>query len=249
AEPGRAGADPMGRAPGRPHLSPGEARKIQCPRVLGRVRDRVELAVDGEALERRGLDLAHALARDSQLPADRVERLRVAVAVEAVAELDDLALALRQLVDGATQGLLLEAVGDLVLRRLLIGRDELAERALVLGPDRPVEARHRPGHLPHLTDLLQRQLRPLRDLLLSRHSPELRRQLAFRPRHLLLALDDVDGDPDRPRLVRDAALDRLADPPGPLGREIEAAAPVELLDRPDQADDSLLDQIEQVQLV
>src|SRR5206468_2204776 len=61
--------------------------------------------------------------------------------------------------------------------------------------------------------------------------------------------DDVDGDPDRPRLVRDAALDRLADPPGRIGRELEAAAPVELLDRPDQADDSLLDQIEQVQLV
>ncbi len=41
---------------------------------LGRcVRDRVELAVDGEALERHGLDLAHALARDSQLPPDRLE--------------------------------------------------------------------------------------------------------------------------------------------------------------------------------
>jgi hypothetical protein len=36
-------------------------------------RDRVDLAVDGEELERLGLDLAHALAADTQRAADRLE--------------------------------------------------------------------------------------------------------------------------------------------------------------------------------
>jgi hypothetical protein len=62
---------------------------------------------------------------------------------------------------------------------------------------------------------------------------------------LLLALDDVHRDPDRPRLVRDAALHGLADPPGRVRRELEPLAVVELLDRADQPDDPLLDQIEQ----
>src|SRR5205814_8436232 len=100
-------------------------------------RDRVGLAVDREPLERRGLDLAYALARQPELAADRLERLRVTVTVQAIAELDDLPLPLGQLGDGPAQCLLLEAVGDLFLRRLLIGCDALSERALVLCPDRP----------------------------------------------------------------------------------------------------------------
>src|SRR6266571_5107202 len=55
------------------------------------------------------------------------------------------------------------------------------------------------------------------------------------PVHLLHPLDDVDGHADRPRLVGERARDRLPDPPGRVGRELEAAAPVELLDGADQA--------------
>src|SRR5439155_22782898 len=74
-------------------------------------------------------------------------------------------------------------------------------------------------------------------------------QLAARARDLLLALDDVYRDADRPRLVGDPALNCLPDPPGRVGRELEAAAPVELLDRADQSDDPLLDQVEQREAV
>ena len=45
----------------------------------------------------------------------------------------------------------------------------------------------------------------------------------------------MDGHADRARLVGERARDRLADPPGRVGRELVAAAPVELLDRADQA--------------
>jgi hypothetical protein len=60
---------------------------------------------------------------------------------------------------------------------------------------------------------------------------------------LALALEDVDRDPDGPRLVGDAALDRLPDPGSRIRGELQPAAPVELLDRADQAQDPLLDQV------
>ncbi len=52
---------------------------------------------------------------------------------------------------------------------------------------------------------------------------------------------------DRATGVGDAAGDRLADPPGGIGGELEALAPVELLDGVHQAEVALLDQVEQRQ--
>ena len=59
---------------------------------------------------------------------------------------------------------------------------------------------------------------------------------------------EVDRQLDRARLGVHPALDGLADPPRRVGGEAVAAAPVELLDRADQAEDALLDQVEQRQL-
>src|SRR2546428_12857332 len=50
---------------------------------------------------------------------------------------------------------------------------------------------------------------------------------------------------DRPCMVRDRTLHRLADPPGGVRRELVAAAPVELLARAVQAERALLDQVEE----
>jgi hypothetical protein len=55
----------------------------------------------------------------------------------------------------------------------------------------------------------------------------------------------VDGQPDRPALVGKGACHRLPDPPGRICGQLVAHSPVELLDRPDQPEVSLLDQIEQ----
>src|SRR5579864_2248085 len=98
--------------------------------------------------------------------------------------------------------------------------------------------------MPHLAHVLGSEPRLLRDFVVGRRTLELERQLAFRARDLLLALDDVHGNADRSRLVRDAALHRLADPPRGVCRELVPAAPVELLDRADEPDDPLLDEIE-----
>src|SRR5207249_7133792 len=54
-----------------------------------------------------------------------------------------------------------------------------------------------------------------------------------------------DRDADRPRLVRDRTGDRLTDPPCGVGRELVALAVVELLDRADESDVPLLDQVEE----
>ena len=60
-------------------------------------------------------------------------------------------------------------------------------------------------------------------------------------------LDHVHRDADGARLVGDRAGDRLADPPGRVGRELVAAAVLELVDRLHQADIAFLDQVEELQ--
>ena len=87
------------------------------------------------------------------------------------------------------------------------------------------------------------------DLLVGRRASEAHREIALRALDLALALPDVNRQPDRPALVREAALDRLADPEGRVGGELVALAPVELLRGADQAEDALLDEVEQRQLV
>jgi hypothetical protein len=53
----------------------------------------------------------------------------------------------------------------------------------------------------------------------------------------------MDRDPDRPARVLEPALHRLLDPERAVGGELEPSPPVELLDRPDQAQHALLDQV------
>ena len=54
-------------------------------------------------------------------------------------------------------------------------------------------------------------------------------------------------NPDGPRLVGYRAGDRLADPPGGIGRELETATVVELVYRPHQTDVPFLDQVKERQ--
>ena len=63
--------------------------------------------------------------------------------------------------------------------------------------------------------------------------------------HLVELFRHVHGDPDRAALVGDRARHRLADPPRGVGRELVAAAVVELLHRPDQSQRALLDQVQE----
>jgi hypothetical protein len=62
---------------------------------------------------------------------------------------------------------------------------------------------------------------------------------------LVELLDHVHWDADGPALVGDRARDGLADPPGGVRGELVAAAVVELLDRADEAERALLDEVQE----
>jgi hypothetical protein len=72
-----------------------------------------------------------------------------------------------------------------------------------------------------------------------------RLQVTHGAQHHIDFLDHMDRQTDGPRLVHDAALDALADPPGGIGRETETAFRVELFQGVNQAEVALFDQVEQ----
>ena len=72
-----------------------------------------------------------------------------------------------------------------------------------------------------------------------------------RSRETLMKLEELiagaDREPDRAGLIGDRSRDRLADPPVGVGRELIAARVVELLDRADEPDVSLLDEVDEAE--
>ena len=223
-------------------LRPPFVEPVPAARYAADERDHV--AQRREPRERLALELAHALARQVELVADRLERPRLAVEPEA--ELEDPPLALGERVERLADALPAERLLGLVERvgGLAVG-EQVAELALVVRADRLVQRDRRVRGADRLVDVLDRQARRLGELVLRRLAAELDLEPPRRARQLLLALDDVDGDADRPRVVRDGALHRLADPPGRVRGELEAAPPVELLDRAVEAERPLLDQVEE----
>src|SRR5205823_10249667 len=122
---------------------------------------------------------------------------------------------------------------------------EITELALVVRADRLVQRYSRLGGAERLVHVLDRQAGRRRELLARGLAAQLDLEAARRARQLLLALDDVHRNADRARVVRDRALDGLPDPPRRVGRELVAAAPVELLDRAVEAERPLLDQVQE----
>jgi MFS family permease len=200
------------------------------------------LEVPGELREGALLQLADALARQAELPPDRLQR--EALAVEAEPQLDDAALPLGQGGDGAADAgvtqdalCLLDPVDD-----VRVG-EQVAELAVAAVADGPVERDGRLDRLQRLPGVLYLELRRLGELLDGRLTAFRNLEALARTGELAPALVDVDGDADRLRLVCDRALAGLADPPGGVRRELESLAPVELLDGAVQPDDALLDQV------
>ena len=179
--------------------------------------------------------------------ADLFEGPRLA-AVETEAELEDLALALVE------RG---EQAGDLLGQqrggRDLEGRvgatilDDVAELGVAVLTERLGERERLGCEAKRLGDLLLGHLDLDGQLGQRGGTAVLELQTGA---SLLESSEGVAGvhrEPDRPAGVGDATGDRLTDPPGGVGGELEALAPVELLDGVHQAKVALLDQVEERQ--
>src|SRR5205085_8471748 len=117
-----------------------------------------------QAPQRLLLDLPRPLRRDAQLLA-RIAEAECSPAVQAVAQLDHLALALAEAREGvldlARDGLL----DDLFLGAGDLAGHEVAERGLAIRAQRLVEARDDIGQRPHVVDLFDLELDRFGELL------------------------------------------------------------------------------------
>src|SRR5688572_22394661 len=201
--------------------------------------------------KRMRLDLPNPLAGETELAADLLERPRTPV-VEPEAKAKHPLLATLEAVEDLLDLLLEHLVGNrLVGRDRVHVLDQLTELRVAFLTDRRLERDRRSAVPSDLLDPLggDRRLRiggqGRRDLLRRRLAPELDGELTRRPGHPVHGLDHVDRDPDRPRLVGQAALDGLPDPPRRVRRELEPTLPLELVDGTHEAGVALLDEVEQ----
>src|SRR3954454_18806161 len=195
--------------------------------------------------QRLGLDLPDALPGDAELLADLFESARVAVG-QSEPELDDLLLALGERVQDRVELLLQEDERRRVDRDDSVGVfDEVAEVGVVLFADRCLQRHRLLRQLLDLAHPLRRELHLDADLFRRRFAAQVLQQLTLDAHELVDGLDHVHRDADRARLVSDGARDRLPDPPRRVGRELVALGVVELLDRTDQTEVALLDQVEE----
>src|SRR5918993_897401 len=191
--------------------------------------------------------LAYAFAGDGEVLAHFLEGVFAAVA-DSEAHLDHLLFARRQRLQHRL-GLFLQIEVDHRFRRRHRGAvlDEVAKVRIFLFADRRLQRNRLLRDLEDLADLRDRDVHAPRDLFRGRLAAQLLHQRARGADQLVDRLDHVDRDADGARLVRDRARDGLADPPRRVGRELVAAAVLELVDRLHQADVAFLDQVQELQ--
>ena len=123
--------------------------------------------------------------------------------------------------------------------------DEVTQVGVVGLAHRGVQRHRLASQALNLDDLGSREVQGCAELLRGRLTTELLEQLALQPAHLVDRLDHVDGDADGAGLVGDRPGDGLTDPPRGVRRELETTYVVEFLDRADQPEVALLDQVEE----
>ena len=162
---------------------PGRLQRVNAPRGC----DRAELAQGGETRQRLRLELPDALARQVELGPDRLERPGPARSRSGARGCAAHARGERRAPRARPGG----AATPRPPRtgRLLRGREEIAQLALVVGADRLVQRDRRVGGAQRLVDVLHRQSRCLGQLFLRRLAAQLDLEPARGPRQLLLPLD------------------------------------------------------------
>ncbi len=188
-------------------------------------------SLTASSLERLRLGLANLADADPQALRRGLERRRIA-AVETEAVPDDLALEVREPVDGLADQVEGELHGDLVLEVALVAGHQVTQGGGGVGGGRLVEAGHDPGG--------SGQVRPDRgggvggivELVVGRRPLQLMGELPQGRVDLLVPLGDLHGEADGAPVLLDGPLEGLSDPPRGVGGEPEAALPVELVRPP-----------------
>src|SRR5512146_2565010 len=177
-------------------------------RFRGRLCNVAKLDRVGESaqlLQALVLDLADALTRDVERAADLVERTRV-LAVEPVAELEDLSLAAREGAEDLAQRLLAHRdLRFLVWKREVLVRDEVPELGLVLVADGLLEGDRRLRAAADVLHLVATQPEIDADLRRRGLAAELCAKLPLGSDDLVQLLHHVDGHADCPSLVGERA--------------------------------------------
>src|SRR3954452_21422865 len=222
-------AHPRGRAPG-----------------LRRFAERFERVHARQAVERAALDLLCLLRTHAQLATHLGAGALLALGAEA--QRNDLALVLRQGLEGLGHLLADDAAVDLLLRRLVVGGAKVAERGGVgVVAQLHVEAGRRVVDRPDLLHLEDIHVGDRCYLVQLGLTLELHRQLVADAPDLARLRGHVGRQADGAGGVVEAALDRLTGPQGGVRREAEPLAPVELLRCADEPEHALLNEVVQGQ--
>src|SRR5690606_23659981 len=192
-------------------------------------------------------DLADTLAGDIELLADFLEGV-VGVHVDTEAHAQDLGYPCGESGEDVAGGFLEALHGRHVDRRLHGGVfDEVAQVRVFVVTDGSFHGDRFFGDLQDLADLVLGHFHALAQLFGRGLAAHFLQHLTGDAVELVDRLDHVHRDADGPRLVGNGASDRLANPPGGVGRELVAATVFELVHRLHQADVAFLDQVEELQ--
>ena len=124
--------------------------------------------------------------------------------------------------------------------------DKISKMAVLLLTDRRLQGHRILGDLHDLSHAVYRHIELFRKLLRRCLSSEFLYQLALCSHKPVDRLDHMDRDPDRSRLVRDRAGDRLTYPPGRVSAELVSLPVIKLFHGLDESEISLLDQVQKL---
>ena len=125
--------------------------------------------------------------------------------------------------------------------------DEFAEAGIFAFANRPVETDRLTTDVQDAPGFFKADAGSSGGFLCCRLSAHFVQEALCRIPQSAQNIDHVDRNADRSRLVGNRPRDRLANPPGGVGRELEAAAVLVFVDRPHQARIAFLNQIQEAE--